>query len=214
MRGSTILGLLAVPVLLLVSNAAAAPITDGSVGGVEYAVAVPDMLGPETGFDSNHLNIDKMFFDKDADPNGFYYVGLTVVDPPVDSNGGATSRTHRTVMELDLSLSSGGNQLYLVQVELRGSSSLLRVSDANNNFSDVPLVSGADYFIAVGDALEFKILQSKMPLEGPVAAPFFSAMLSDDGFANDDQMEGTIPEPMTLGLVALGLPLLAWRRRR
>jgi hypothetical protein len=66
----------------------------------------------------------------------------------------------------------------------------------------------------IGDAMEVSLARSLFTID-PTTAPYFVIQLDGGSDWPDDQMVGQIPEPATLGLLALGgLAILRFRRHR
>lgn len=201
----------AVAMLSAGSAALAAPIVDGNVTLSEYQVILND-VSPETAesFFNTGLDIKDLQFDQDATWN---YMALTVVVPPLDTNGGPTSRRFETDFWAIFYDTSGTTPSYYVDVLMNASGVKQFTLEEYVAGVWVPvLLTPADYSVAIGNALELKILGSKMP--NLAAMPYVFAQLDDTGRWNDDQIEGVIPEPATLGLMGLGVAALAAGRRK
>lgn len=101
------------------SSVWAAPIVDGTVGGGEYSVVLND-TAPETTADffNSGLDIQALHFD---DSSGSYWMGLPVVNAPIDTNGDPTSFLFETIFDLIFFDNSGTTPSYLVTVEMAGS---------------------------------------------------------------------------------------------
>jgi hypothetical protein len=194
-------------VALVASSAGAAPIIDGNVLLGEYATVVHDAAG-ETY--AGNLDIDTFQFDAS---NAYYNVAVTVVAPPLDKTGGVTSPIHQTEFWTLFKDSTGTTDLYAVDIVMNSFGVLMFTLGDYTAGSLVPLAPG-DYSVSVGNALEFRIDKSKMPLLP--ASPYVVAQLDNRGQAPDDQIStGPIPEPATLALLSLGaVAALAARRRK
>ena len=69
------------------------------------------------------------------------------------------------------------------------------------------------YGTTIGNALELRIDQLKMP--NLDSQPYVRIQLDGTGEWDDDQLEGVVPEPATVGLIGMGLvTALVARRRR
>jgi hypothetical protein len=88
------------------------------------------------------------------------------------------------------------------------------VSLSDGSYTPI-LLAPADYQVSVGvfpyQALEVAISKGKMSL---ISTPYVFVQLDEGGFARDDQIEGVVPEPATLALLALGGVGVLIRRKR
>jgi hypothetical protein len=207
-RSCLTVSLFALAVGLAAATSSAAPIIDGMIGAGEYAFSLADAVG-EPGLDNPGLDIKKIYFDKSA---GWYSTGLDVVTPPLDKDGGATSRLYATEYYMVFYDTSGTTGKYVLDVMMNaaGVQAVTLVDSATSLL--VPLVAGADYTTGLGNSFEIGILASKMP-NMPVN-PYVFAQLDDTGAAADDQVQGALPEPATLGLLGLGAAAVVAMRRR
>ena len=192
------------------SSVWAVPIVDGNVGGGEYSVVLND-TAPETtdDFFNSGLDIQALHFDNSS---GSYWMGLPVVNPPIDTNGDPTSFLFMTIFDLIFFDNSGTTPSYLVAVDMSGATVSVALAAWGPGWTPVPLLA-SDFNVSVANGLELRINQSKM---GSLAAnPYVRAQLDGVGSWDDDQLVGVVPEPATLSLLALGgLAMLARRRTR
>jgi hypothetical protein len=65
----------------------------------------------------------------------------------------------------------------------------------------------------IGDALEVSLAKTLFTAIDPNFAPYFVIQLDGGSDWPDDQMVGQIPEPATVGLLALGAVFILRRRR-
>jgi hypothetical protein len=200
----------AVVLCALTSPVWAAPFVNGIVLTGEYAVSLPDALG-EAGLDNPGLDIRTLEFDRDA---SWYYMGLTVNTPPLDTDGGSTSRWHETILKTILYAdATGTTPAYYLDVVMNAGG-VANVNLYDGSFTPI-LLAPADYQVSVGvvpyQALEVAISTLKMSL---ISTPYVFAQLDDTGNAKDDQIEGMVPEPATIGLMGLGAAVALLGRRR
>ncbi len=199
-----------VVVVFCASFVQASPIIDGDVGSGEYTNVIDD-TGDESlkDFFSTGLDMATMQFDDDS---GWLYLAMTVVGEPVDRNGDPTSFDEETNFKVKFYDTAGTTPCYLLDIVITGTDVEVELEYYNgSSWSDVTLNPG-DYEIAVGDALEFKIDESKM---SNLPDSFsFRSRLDGTGEWDDDQMSGHIPEPATLILLGLGAVGSLLRRRR
>ena len=190
--------------LFIAATASASPITfDGNIDANDsYYATLTD--GDEATV-QNDLDIKSVGFDLSA---GYFWMGLEVWDGPVETDGGAESMLGETLFYARFETGSGTDLLIITldagvvsEVELNGG----------------VLTAGLDYEAVLGSGdptggLEIKISDT---LLAPMNFTFFG-QLDDTGFANDDQIDGfvDVPEPVTLTLIAIGLPFVLIRRRR
>jgi hypothetical protein len=202
----------AVVLCALTSPVLAAPFVNGVVLTGEYSVSLVDALG-EVGLDNPGLDIRTLEFDRDA---SWYYMGLTVNTPPLDTDGGSTSRWHKTILNTilyaDATGTMGMEAYYLdIVMDVGG---VVSVSLYDGSSTPIPLAP-ADYQVSVGvfpyQALEVAISTAKMSL---ISTPYVFAQLDDTGYAKDDQIEGVVPEPATLCLLGIGAATVLVSRRK
>ncbi len=196
-----------VTMLLVAAGASALPIVfDGYITdtpGISQDFYVAQIDDPNEALVPDNLDIKSVRFDID---DTWFYIGLEVWEGPLSLVGDATSFRNMTLVfseftpggTLDLTFNIGG----LAEVELNG----------------LLLTENVDYEYLLGDpgstgGLEMKI---KKTMFGPLNFDFF-AQLDGNGTDPDDQITGTVdvPEPMTLAVLTLGVPImLAFGRRR
>jgi len=84
------------------------------------------------------------------------------------------------------------------------------IKDGSGYSLDTGIPDKFDY--SVGESLEITLDMSLMVVD-PSTAPFLVMQLDDVGDWRDDQLIDVIPEPATMGLLAIGAVLLLRRRR-
>jgi len=163
----------------------------------------------ETGYAAG-LDIDSIVFCGDTTD---LYIGLTVTQPPIDTDGTATSLLGETWFYLSLQGDTGTLHILKVLLDaVAGNVQVAVVTDGNTT----DLTNGTDFQAGVGSGLELKIdrncLSSLLDVTG------FVAQLDGTGEEKDDQIPGSfsppVPEPSAVILICLGLPLVFRRRRR
>jgi len=196
-------------------SALATPVIDGVVNVGEYDFFVQDTPN-EVAMDyfNTGLDIDTVYFDEDAN---WYSLAVTVVAPPLDTDGEPTSFLGETIfIAMLVDDGSSGNDphpAYLLGVDMSGTSVEVELEQfVGGTWQDVPL-NDPDYDVAVGDALELRIsadLLANLPEDA-----LCQAQLDGTGMGQDDQVQGIIvPEPGALALLGLGTIGLLLRRRR
>lgn len=187
--------------LLVAAMASALPITfDGDINALDSYVAI--IVDPnEAGIDDN-LDIRGVLFDIDAT---WFYMGIALHEGPIAIVGDPTSFLGMTISFTEFTpggllvftLNAGG----VVSVDLNG----------------VILAQGIDYDLLIGGpgsdgGVELRI---KKDVFGPLNFDVVG-QLDGTGFDNDDQFAGfvEVPEPMTMAIIAFGMPLILARRRR
>ena len=205
MLSSRFLLVMSVGVLFAVTASASPVNFDGNIDGNDsYYDTLNDGLTEDPGIQDD-LDIKSMGFDLYG---GYLWMGLSVWDGPLATDGGVTSIPGLTVFYAVFETGSD-SELLIITLDDGAVSSV--------TFNGTNLNSGTDYEAVLGTdetngGLEIKISDS---LLSPLTFNFFG-QLDDTGFINDDQIEGFVelPEPMTLALIASGLPLVLIRRRR
>jgi len=203
MLSSRILVVLSVG-LFIAATASASPVTfDGDIDANDsYFATLTD--GDEATV-QNDLDIKSVGFDLYG---GYFWMGLEVWAGPLETDGGAETMLGETFFYARFETGSGTDMLEIildagnvVEVELNG----------------FILTAGVDYEVVLGSSsptggLEIKISDT---LLAPTSFTFFG-QLDDTGWANDDNISGfvDVPEPVTLTLIAIGVPLVLIRRRR
>jgi hypothetical protein len=206
---------LAVCSLLLALGASASasvmPTLDGTVNPGEYAFTLNDTPA-ETGmaFYNTGLDISALQFSTDLT---WGYMALTVVAPPLDTNGSPLSLRHKTDFWTIFSNAAGTTPLYYLDVVMNsgGVESVSLEHFDGVSWLPIALTPGTDYEYALGSALEIKFLVGTLGL--PPSAFSVTSQLDDTGGWPDDQITGVVPEPLTLSLMGLGAAGL-WLRRR
>jgi len=185
------------------AKAGASPILDGGVTAGEYAFTIVDTPG-ETDYQGD-LDIEAVHFDSDA---LWDYLAVTVVSGPISTAGSANTILYRTLFYAQF---AGPTPIYRLLLELDGAAADLALEQyVAGHWVDAPL-SPSDYTVVVGDAIELVISSSAL---SALPHPFqFAGQLDDTGMDHDDQITGTVPEPATLALLAMGTMLVVGRRR-
>lgn len=185
-------------------TAVAAPITfDGTVVAGEYVAKIDDTVDVGAVYETPGWDIKSLHADMEGD---WLCLGLEVYGT-FDPDGTDTRRpktkfggfvTLSTVLEYELSFISTS------------------ISAATFSIDGVALTQGTDFDFKIGDDLELKFKKSFMPAVTDSFA--FYGWLDDNGNFQDDLIIGDItgvPEPASVGLLALGgLAMLVRRRRR
>lgn len=190
-------------VVFFAGTVLAAPITfDGTVNAVEYADKIDDAVGDgfyqTTGWDVKALH---------ADIEGDWLCLGLEVDGTFDPDGTEVRRA-KTEFGGFVTLST------LLEYELTFIST--STTTATLSIDGATLTQGTDFDFKIGDDLELMFKKSFMP--AVVDSFAFYGWLDDNGNFQDDVIEGSItgvPEPASMGLLALGgLVALVRRRRR
>jgi len=195
-------------IVAVASPAWASLMIDGSVGVGEYTYNLPD-FAPEVTEDyfNTGLDIDTLYFDHSG---GYYWLGLTVIAPPIDPNGDPTSILDETWFGITFLDAPGGNALHSLLARVREVGGTPTVTQV---ILDGSILAAANYDAAVVGALEVRVNQAVMP--NMVANPYVESQLDGTGNWRDDQLQGLVPEPATLGLMGVGLAIgYVCRRRR
>ncbi|MBE3123909.1 MAG: PEP-CTERM sorting domain-containing protein [Planctomycetes bacterium] len=202
--------LAALAVVALSSPAWASLMVDGTVGAGEYATVLND-VSPENTQDFYNTGLDIASFRLGSDAT-YDYFAMTVFGPPFDVNGGPTSIDNQTELRAFFYDQTGATKAYRVQIITSDDGIEAFNLKSWNGTAWVNVTLGAgDYSVATGNALEFRIAQSKMP--SLATNPYVSAQLFDTGDWQDDRIDGVVPEPATLGLMALGLGAMIFGRK-
>jgi len=220
--------------------AAAAPILDGDIGAGEYTVNIPDtyVASPfldETGMDYSNtgLDIDSVHLDADASK---LYLGVSTKDTfmPAGSPASYTGQTALSVAfyDTDPMASPPASPLWYANVILSASDvveqAVLVQYPSGGPKVTIDLVKGlrtiggglptydssilGKFACLANQGLEITLDMTLLVVD-PTTAPFFTMQLDDLGGWDDDQMIDQIPEPATVGLLAVGAVFVLRRRR-
>jgi len=160
----------------------------------------------ESGIYQPGLDINKVLFQRDS---SFFYIALEVAQGPIIRSGGLNSRpkcTEFTCYFDDVTDVNNPIQLYELIIVMKDS-----CIDAYLHGSK--LVQDVHYFAAADDGLEVAVTTSLLSNMSSISQWGFFAQLDDTGAYADDQIAGIIPEPLALGLLVMGCPLLMRRKR-
>ncbi len=191
--------------LFISATASASPVTfDGNIDvNDSYFATLTD--GDEATV-QNDLDIKSVGFDLYG---GYFWMGLEVYTGPMATDGGPTSIANMTLFYGVFQVAGSDDVNLIVILDEGAVSSVL--------LDGTELVSGTHYEAVLGlgnptGGLEIKIDDN---LLSPMSFTFFG-QLDGTGWDNDDQIAGfvEVPEPVTLALIAIGLPLVLIRRRR
>jgi len=136
--------------------------------------------------------------------------------PKINTTGDGTYTSVRTTtVNLNL-MDSGGTEQYAFEARMRnGVVSDFTMWDGAGN--EIPLnIPGGDLNLkyAVDTGLEIAIKVNMLPNLSP-ASPFdFDLLFEGGGRNDDDDMQGTIPEPATMSILLIGGLVALVRRRR
>jgi len=176
---------------------------DGTVAVNEYAAEIEDTPGVDGVYQTEGWNIKALHADLDSD---WLYLGLEVYGT-FDPDGTDARRGAQTEFGGFLSLSA------VLEYELSFIST--SATTAALSIDGVALAQGTEFDFKIGDDLELKIKKSFLPGVADVFS--FYGWLDDNGNYQDDVIVGDfigVPEPATLGLLALGgFGVLIHRRR-
>jgi hypothetical protein len=199
-------------IVLLAHSASASVIVDGKMAAdeftspTEYAWHVLDQPDPaEAEYIGTGLDISGMCF---ANAGGQLYLGLRTAST-LDTDGDPTGFQGSSYFLANF-LDNASNYLYRLRITMAGTATpTVQFYRRQGNSWVSTALSG--YTLAIGECLEIALNEADLPLL-PANAPF-QARLDGMGTWMDDQMLGQVPEPVTLLLLAAGLPLLLRRRR-
>ena len=206
----SLLWLAPVVCVLALSVAQAAPITfDGQIDGSDsYLATITDDANdvPDDDWDIATARFDLF--------GGWLWMGLEVQTGPIDPDGDHGSIPEETHIWGSFDTSWQLNQDLRVEMDANGVQTV--------RLNGTLLTAGVDYYAALGTGatggLEMKIDATKVFGAGysiPQTLSFI-LQLDDTGLHPDDQVSGRVdvPEPLTMGLLALGVPIILLRRRR
>ena len=200
-------------VVALASPAWGSLMIDGNVASGEYQTVLNDAAPEDTReFYDTGLDIDAFHFDAAAAGADWYGMGLTVVKEPIDTNGDPSSRLFKSIFWAIFYDNTGVMPDYMVVVDMAGGTPDVTLTEWDGGGWDVVALTSSDYDAAIGNALELRIDRDKMPnLDDQ---PYVYMQLDGTGGWDDDQLEGVVPEPATIGLMGLGLLAVLVKRRR
>jgi len=203
----------------------ATPIVDGTVGAGEYSHGpLIDAPEPTADFYLSGLDIDKVQSDEDA-VGGSRYLALETTVTPFDTNGSSLSFAQMTGVGMyfytDASAPAPLVYMSLAFDALGFAPDLSFFREWNGagwtqtTFSN--LTDGVDYDVAAAIAMELRISKNAFSVyrgDGAAFPGYLRLQLDDTGFQQDDQIEGALPEPASLAVLAVGGGLCLIRRRR
>ncbi len=173
-----------------------------------YSLVISDEIG-EPGLDSSALDIASLYCSADGVYLNF---GITVNSGPIEQYGGSTSFIGSTRFWIMLQDSPTGAQRYMFQVDMGDVQQVQLYRRSGTRWVLQPLADG-DCDWAVSGDLEFRITRSALSAL-PGESFHVVGQLDDNGQAKDDQVSGTVPEPASLAILAMGGLLVAMRRHR
>ncbi|HOF19137.1 MAG TPA: hypothetical protein PK082_09525 [Phycisphaerae bacterium] len=208
--------------------ATASPIVDGTLDAANYDWSLSDTPG-ETAYTAG-LDIDKVYFAQtdSLDPAGASrYLCLDVIGSLFDTNG-TSLRQKRTGVVLsfyDSATDYDANVEIVLTISDLGllvNYSFISEWDPNENGGLGGYVeqgfdgftAGVEYDYAVGEAMELRLsLGAFQVYDGDDFPGYVVVHLDDAGLDPDDELEGHVPEPVTLAMLLAGTPLLLRRRK-
>jgi hypothetical protein len=199
--------------LLFCSAALATPIVDGRITASDgYALVLLDTPG-ETGY-VPHMNIKAVRFDSDA---SFYYIGLELEDPPLDPNGSNTAARRRTWFSLNFYNNGSDPSPYRILDVYTTSYTKWTASLYDENGDGIWGDKDPNSSVAIGTDPNNGGLELRIPIahfSGLATTPYVRGQLDNQGAEDDDQIEGYVPEPLSLTALAVGAAPMLLRRRR
>ncbi len=173
----------------------------------EYDVSVMDTAGESF---ATGLDIGAFYWGEDGD---WYTIGMTVTDPPINTTGDGTYTSIRTTTVFLSLLQGVGGEKHAFEVRMRdGKVADFTMWDAVGD--EINLTKDINLKYAIGNGLEFAVKKSAFENFDP-ASPFnFDLLFEGGGRNDDDDMQGTIPEPSTISLIVVGGLFTIVRRRR
>lgn len=196
-----------VAISLCAAGAWGTPIQNGTVTSGEYDFVVFDDPNDNVGgiYESG-LDIEDVRITIDSN---YLYVGLSTVAAfdPNGSNANSWGQTSVRMRFFDSNVNDPPEHSMLLMVQGGGANDFLLLMDGN------VMVQGTHYWTGLGDAFEFKLDRSQLvPALGDTFA--FEMHLDDTGQDQDDYISAFVPEPATVGLLAMAGVVVLRRRRR
>lgn len=192
---------------LYAAGAWGTPIPNGTVTLGEYEFVVfDDPNDNDAGIYESGLDIENVRITLDGN---YLYVALSTETPfdPDGSNANSWGQTWVRMRFFDSNVNDPVEHDMLLMVQGGGPNSFLLLMDGN------VMVQGTHYWTGLGDAFEFKLDRSaSLPSLGDTFA--FEMHLDDTGEDQDDYIFAFVPEPATVGLLALAGVAVLRRRRR